>query len=397
MNDVAVLFLLGALCALGPLALDLYLPAAGGLALEFGAERPVVAWSVVSYLLGMVFGQLLYGPFSDRCGRKPPLQVGLLLYTVAALGCILVGSAEGFIALRGLQGLGACAGMVIARAVVRDLSSGAAAARLFSQLMLVVSAAPLLAPSLGAFLLQYGGWRALFGVMAGFGVLCLLVVRRAMTESLPPERRLPASWRLAFRNYGMLMRDQQFLGYTICNGLVQAGMYAYIAVSAPLFINEYGLSPAQYGILFGVNSLGMIVAAQVNVQLIKHYALSNIVSHTLVFLLVLVLLGMLAASDGTRLPLPVLLGGLFCFLSCIGLIAPNAAALALAAHGAHAGTASALMGTLLFAIGAGCGIVVSLSDAGADAALRQTIVVVTIAAAALDCWMRWPSVAAPHA
>lgn len=366
------LLILGAICAIGPLSIDMYLPGAPDMAREFGAGGQSIQLSVVSYLLGLIVGQLMYGPLSDHIGRKPPLYIGLTLYAIASVACLLAYSAPIFVFLRFFQGLGGCAGMVIARAVIRDKTAAIGTARALSLLMLVVSAAPLLAPLLGAALLSFWGWRAMFGTMALFGLFCLALIRFAMQETLLPENRVAITWAKALNGYLVVLRDCKFMVYTICNGLVQGGMYAYIAGSSYILIDQYKMTPQQYGLVFAINSLGMIIASQINVYLVDRFELDNILSKTLIFLGGLGLLGLMVPEE---IPISVLLPGFFFFLTCIGFVGPNAAAISLSEQAKHAGTASALMGTLIFVIGAICGIAVTILH---DGTVRPLIIIMAI-------------------
>jgi MFS transporter, DHA1 family, multidrug resistance protein len=363
------LILLGAICAVGPLSIDMYLPGAPAMAREFGTGAQAVQLSVVSYILGLVVGQLAYGPISDHVGRKPPLYVGLALYLVASVTCIFAVNSSTFMVARFLQGLGGCAGMVIARAVVRDRTEANGTARAFSLLMLVVSAAPLIAPLLGAVLFHYWGWRAIFMAMASFGVLCLVAVHLTMRETIHDADRGRLSWMSILRQYRVVIGDRRFLVYTLCNGIAQGGMYAYIAGSSFVLIDLYKVTPEAYGLIFAGNSLGMIAAAKLNMRLMTRFSLNYILETTFAFLAGLGLLALLVPEWPS---MSVLLFGLFLFMTSIGFIAPNAAAIAMSGHAKNAGAASALMGTLLFAIGALCGFAVATFH---DGSVRPLVVV----------------------
>lgn len=339
--------LMGALTAIGPLSIDMYLPAFPAIAREFDAAGRVEL-TLASFFTGLALGQLFYGPISDRFGRKPPLYAGLLLYTLASAGAAAAGQVEALVAWRFLQGLGGCAGMVIARAVVRDRCNPAEAAQAFSLLMLVMGLAPILAPLAGSYLLGAGGWRSLFGVLAGFGTLCLLLAWRGLAESL--VHRLP---RLevgrVLAAYAGLLRDRHFRGHVLASGLAFSGMFAYIAGSPFVLMQLHGMDARHYGWIFGANALGLIAASQINARLLRRNR------HDMQFLLrrglaTAALAGatLLALALIDRLSIYLLLPGLFVYVASLGFISPNASASALAGHGHQAGTASALMGALQF-------------------------------------------------
>jgi DHA1 family bicyclomycin/chloramphenicol resistance-like MFS transporter len=365
------LVLLGAICAVGPLSIDLYLPGAPSIAAEFSADKQIVQFTVVSYLIGLLLGQLCYGPVSDRIGRKAPLLAGIGLYTVCSALSTMSNGVGVLVALRFFQGLGGCAGMVIARAIIRDRTGTNGAARAFSLLMLIVSAAPLLAPLLGASLLERWGWRSMFAFMTIFGACCFTAVFFNLRETMPSTNREKPGWNQVLGDYNRLFRDPQFLNYTVCNGLAQGGMYAYIAGSSFVLIDLYGLTPGQYSLMFGLNSLGMIVAAQINVRLLSRFTPQKIMGTTLAVIGTFSFIALFFAGTPSVM---VFFFGLFLFLSSIGLIAPNAAAVALESQGNNAGTASALLGTILSALGALFGFITSLLG---DGTAKPLIVVVS--------------------
>lgn len=355
------LFILGAICAIGPLSIDMYLPGALAIASEVNFDGPGVQLSVVSYLIGLIIGQLIYGPISDHVGRKPPLYAGIILYVAASIACSLVNNVTDFILLRFFQGLGGCAGMVIARAIIRDKTAMVGAARAFSLLMLIVSVAPLLAPLLGAILLLHWGWRSMFIVMAAFGIFCLIGIFLALKETLLITNTKSLTLKIIVNDYWHVFKEREFIKNTLCNGLAQGCMYAYISGSSFVLMDLYGVSPQHYALIFSLNSFGMIVASQINVFLISRFTVEKIMSLTLNTLGCVSVLALIVIDEP---PLLLLLFSFFFSLSCIGLIAPNAAALALAGHAQHAGAASALMGTLIFVIGALCGVAVTMLHDG---------------------------------
>lgn len=353
------IWLLGALTALAPLSIDMYLPAFPAIEGGLSGAPGSVEFTLATYFIGMAIGQLFYGPLSDRFGRKPPLYIGLWLYLLASLACMLSSSVEQLAAWRFLQALGGCAGGVIARAIVRDRCGAHEAARVFSLLILVMGLAPILAPMLGGYLLALAGWRALFGVLAAFSALCLVCVYFGLRESHDISREPPLSLAGVLSNYAALFRNRGFVGYSLCGGLVMAGMFGYIAGSPFVLMQLGGLSPSQFAWVFGGNALGFVLVSQINARLLKWAAPTQILRRA-VWLPAVVgtCLAGLALID--RLELHVLLPGLFLFVSSVGCINPNASAAALATHGQLAGTASALMGALQFGLAMVFGAAVSV-------------------------------------
>ncbi|MDP2227298.1 MAG: Bcr/CflA family multidrug efflux MFS transporter [Moraxellaceae bacterium] len=351
--------LMGALTAVGPLSIDLYLPAFPAIAAEFRATG-AVELTLASFFTGLALGQLFYGPVSDRFGRKPPLYVGLALFVVASFGAAMAGSIEALIGWRFVQGLGGCAGMVIARAVVRDRCTPAEAARAFSMLILVMGLAPILAPLLGGAVVTWTGWRTLFVLLAGFGALCLVLVWRQLQESHDTSKKThPLRLGLVLRDYAALFADKSFMRYTLTSSLAFTGMFAYIAGSPHVLMQLHGISPQHYGWFFGSNALGLIAASQLNARLLRRLDMTVLLQRgVLAAALAGASLALLALAD--VLALPLLLAGLFVYISSLGFISPNASAAALATQGSKAGTASALMGALQFVMATLAGASMSL-------------------------------------
>ena len=251
------ILLLGAIIALAPMSIDLYLPALPTLQQALGGTAAQGQLTLSVYFLGLAMGQLIYGPVSDRIGRRKPLYFGLALYALAALGCTLATDINSLIALRFLQALGGCAGMVIVRAVVRDLYTPQDMARVLSMLLLVMGVAPILAPLIGSWVFVAFGWQAVFGVLVAYGLACLIMAAKYLPETLSRPGEALEFMRV-LKGYGRLLRHRRFMGYALSGGIAQASLFAYIAVSSFVFIDFYALSPTQYGLLFGVNAFGLI-------------------------------------------------------------------------------------------------------------------------------------------
>ncbi len=342
------LLLLGAIVALGPLAIDMYLPAFPAIERQFGAGAQ---FTLSGFFIGLVLGQLFYGPISDRVGRRTPLLVGLAVYALASLACVFAESLLQLTALRFLQALGACAGMVLSRAVVRDRCSPTEAAQAQSRLILVMGLAPILAPSLGGLLLKTADWRSIFLVQAAAGVLLLVWAMRALEESHGHEHRSDElSVTQVLTTFRALAGDRRFMGYTLSSGLAFTGMFAYIAGSPNVLIQLKGLDPASYGLVFGANAGGFIAASQVNARLVRRTDMNFLLRRAIV-LPGMVTVSLLIAELSGHLSLPMLLGGFFLYLTSLGFISPNAGALALASQPQRrVGAAASLMGSLQFAL-----------------------------------------------
>lgn len=348
--SLRILLILGALTAFAPLAIDFYLPAFPALADSFATDVEHVQYSLAAYFVGLAIGQLLYGPLADRFGRRVPLLFGVALFGVATFACMLAPSLEWLVAARFIQALGGCAGMVVSRAVVRDLCDPVASARVFSRLMLVMGLAPILAPAAGGLLLELAGWRAIFAVLGLFAALCLLLVLRWLPETRSPELP-PAPLGGALRQYRLLLADRAFLGHALTGGLAIAAMFAYIAGSPFVFIELYQVPAQQYGWLFGSNAAGFILLAQFNTRLLARRGPAFWVPRGVAFYLgcALALLGVAWLQPATLWPLLV---PLFGCIATLGVVMPNTSACAMAGQGAHAGSASALLGSLQFSIAA---------------------------------------------
>lgn len=344
-----LLLLLGALTALGPLAIDLYLPSFSRLAEVFITDPAEIQLSLAAYFVGLALGQLCYGPLLDRYGRRLPTLAGLVLFTVASLACALADSLAMLLVLRFIQALGGGVGLVASRAIVRDLCDPSTTARVFSRLMLVMGLAPILAPLLGGALLEHFDWPAIFVVLGAIGGLCIWGVIRGLPDTHPHSSR--SKLLEAGREYRAIWRSPEFLGYALTGGLAMAGMFAYIAGSPYVFLELYEVPAGDYGWLFAANAAGFILTAQLNAHLLRHRPPAHWLRHWvhLYFGSALILLGVAVWQPAQLWPLCLPL--FFCIAS-LGGIMPNATACALVHQGQRAGSASALLGSLQFAIAA---------------------------------------------
>jgi DHA1 family bicyclomycin/chloramphenicol resistance-like MFS transporter len=378
--------LLGALAAFGPMSVDMYLPAFPALARDFRTSTSTVAFTLSAFFVGLAVGQLVYGPLADRFGRKGPLLVGLALYVLASVACAFAPNIATLVVLRALQAFGACAGLVMSRAMVRDLFDVQAAARVFSLLMLVMGLAPILAPTLGGFMLNLTGWQGIFGCLAGFGLLVLAAVLWGLPETLPPRDRTAIGVGQSAKVYASLLKHRAFLGFSLSGAFASAGMFAYIAGSPFVFMTLHGIPSGRYGLLFGANATGLIGASQVNAWLVRRQVpATRILGRALIGLAVLGAL--LAGHVTTGLGgFPAMLVTIFGFVATLGLVMPNATACAMGSQRTGHGQASALVGTLQFGIATVSGSVVGAWHDGTARPMGWTIAV--CGAAALTCGWR---------
>lgn len=355
--------ILGLLSAIGPFAIDMYLPALPAIGSSLGADVGAVQFSLTAFFLSLGVGQLLYGPVSDMVGRKPPLYFGLGLFTLASIGCALATDIQTLVALRFLQGLGAAAGMAIPRAVVRDLHTGTEAARLMSLLMLVFSVSPILAPLAGSGVIALTGWRGVFWAVTLASLIGLVLVYGALQETRSEAERVESSLGSALRAYGLLLRDWHYLGLVGIGATAMAGFFVYLAGSPFVLINHYGLTPTQYSLAFSFNAIAFIGASQFTGLLGHRFGLVRLVKAAATasgLTMTAMLVYYLAGGD----QLAVLIALYFVASAFMGLVIPTTSVLALEQHGAIAGTASALLGTLQMLGGAAAMGIVSLFATG---------------------------------
>lgn len=378
-NSRSRLALLGGLVALGPLSTDAYVSGLPAISSDLRASASMVQLTVTTSLLGLALGQLVVGPLSDALGRRRPLLAGLAVYAIASVAAVLAPSMGLLIAARGVQGLGGAAALVIAYAIVRDMYEGTAAARAFSVLLLVTGVAPVAAPLVGAQLLHAAGWRSIFLALAVVSLALLVCAARAVTDRVPTRRRQAGGPHATAALYGRLLNDRALVGYSAVNALIFGAMFAYIAGSPFVLEQLYGLSPRAYSAVFGINALGLVVAAQISGRLVRRVSPRRIVT---VGVAAAVVAGVaLPVLTGLGLGLWPLLAGLFVAVSSVGLVAPNAAALALEAQASDAGTASALLGSSQFLLGGLAAPVIGLFADHSAMPLAAIMAIMTVAAA----------------
>lgn len=355
--------MLGAMIAIGPLSIDMYLPAFPSMAEDFGVNVGTIAKSVPAYFLGLVFGQLFYGPFSDRIGRVRPLYLGMSIFIIASIICATTNNEYALFIARTLQALGACVTTVVTRAAIRDTLNPVQSARAFSLMVLVMGVAPILAPSLGALILKVADWHGIFWFLASFGVLNLLLTKCFLKETLKPENRNTRPMSESFGQYFGLIKDRTFMLPAVASGLLQGAFFIYLSISSELFMVNYQLTEHQFAIAFGVNAFGFIALTQVNQFLTKRFHLVNLLRTGAVIQL---------AAAGVLLILGLIFGGkasfywvfvsLFICIAGLGLTQPNATAIALAFQKKRAGLASALQGALQFSVGIFGGLLIGLFE-----------------------------------
>jgi MFS transporter, DHA1 family, multidrug resistance protein len=370
-SRLTMILVLGALVALGPLTIDMYLPALPALTADLATTSSTAQLTLTGTLVGLALGQLVIGPLSDALGRRRPLLAGAALHVAASLAITVAPNVAVLGVLRVLQGVGAAAGAVIALAIIRDLYTGRAAATMFSRLMLVMGVAPVLAPTVGGELLRITSWRGLFVALAVYGVLVLAATAWALRESLAPEHRQPAGVGATLRTYGRLLHDRTFVGLVLVAGLTMAGLFGYVAGSSFVFQQQFGLDQQQFGLAFGAGAIFLIAATQLNAYLLRTFEPSTLLLAALVGGAVAGLVLVAAAATGVG-GLAGVLVPMFGVLFAVGLALPNAPALALAGHGDAAGTAAALLGAVQFGVGALVSPLVGIL--GNDAVAMGTVV-----------------------
>ncbi|MEV7614541.1 multidrug effflux MFS transporter [Streptomyces sp. NPDC089799] len=385
-TGLLVTFVLGGLSALPPLSMDMYLPALPQVTTALNSPAATIQLTLTACLAGMAVGQLVIGPMSDKWGRKRPLTIGMVMYVLATAVCAFAPTAGMLIGFRLLQGLAGSAAIVIARAIVRDLYDGVEMARFFSTLMLISGVAPIVAPLIGGQVLRFSDWRGVFLVLTAVGTLLTVVMWRGLGETLPPERRHTGGIGAALRTMRGLVADRGFAGYMLTGGFAFAVLFAYISAS-PFVVQEiYGASPQTFSLLFGLNSVGLIAAGQINGKLlVGRVSLDKVLAVGLA-VITAASVALLLMSSGVfgKVGLVPVAAALFAVMSAMGIVLPNTNALALMRTPHAAGSASALLGTSSFLVGAVASPLVGI--AGEDTAVPMAVVQLTCALLAVACF-----------
>lgn len=386
-TGLLVTFILGGLTALPPLSMDMYLPALPEVTTALGSPAATIQLTLTACLAGMALGQLVIGPMSDKWGRRKPLLTGMIVYVLATAICALAPNAGLLIGFRLLQGLAGAAGIVIARAVVRDLYDGVEMARFFSTLMLISGVAPIIAPLIGGQVLRLADWRGVFVVLTAVGLALTVVVWRGLGETLPPERRQTGGVGSALRTMRGLLGDRVFAGYTLAGGFAFAVLFSYISAS-PFVVQEiYGASPQAFSLLFGLNSVGLIAIGQVNGKLLVGRVSLDKALGAGLGIITAASVALLLMSTGVfgEVGLVPVAAALFVLMSAMGLVLPNTNAQALMRTPHAAGSASALLGTSSFLVGAVASPLVGI--AGEHTAVPMSLVQLTCSLLAVTCFL----------
>lgn len=382
-----IVFILGALVAFGPMSIDMYLPSLPSIGQTFGASPGDVQLTLSAFFIGFSLGQIFYGPLSDRYGRRPILLIGIGLYILTSALCAMSETIDQMIVFRFLHALGGGAGTVVARASVRDRFDTNQASRVMSSMMVVTAIAPLFAPLVGGYILTWFGWRTIFWVLTGFGIVSWLLVALALPESHPKEKRAAGPISGTFNGYLLVLKSPVAVGCILCGGFGFAGMFAYIAGSPFVYIEIFGVSPQEYGYLFGLNIVGMIIGALLNAKIVMRAGAINMMSVGVLLAAVAGLLLVAMAVSGAGGLLGLVLPLLF-FVGSLNFIAANAITVASAGFPQNAGAVAALFGAAQFGLGAIASSIVGQLEDGTPIPMAVTIAVCGICALAANLWIR---------
>jgi DHA1 family bicyclomycin/chloramphenicol resistance-like MFS transporter len=350
-NRPVIILILGLLSAIGPFSIDMYLPGFPAIANDLHTSVSIVSYSLASFFVGICFGQLICGPLLDRFGRKRPLYVGLALYIVSSIGCAFSKSIEVLIFLRFLQALGGCVGIVAPRAIIRDIFPLDENAKIFSLMILILGVSPIIAPSVGSYLVAHFGWNSVFIVLTIISSLIFIGTIFWLPESRKPDPDYSLKPKPILNNFLNVIKVPQFYTYALAGGIASAGLFAYLSSSPFVFMELYKTTEQQYGFIFSINAAGLIVCSQLNNQLLKKYTSEQISLVTLTLQTIIGIL-LLAGALLNILNLYNTIVLIALFLSCQGFTFPNSAALSMAPFERDAGSASALMGAMQMGFGA---------------------------------------------
>ncbi|HEG3195382.1 TPA: multidrug effflux MFS transporter [Campylobacter upsaliensis] len=373
-----LIFILALMSSIAPLSTDMYLPALSQVKQSFETSEFLTQLSIASFFIAFALGQLIYGPLSDVFGRKIPALVGIFIFMLSSLFCVIIDNIYIFIILRFFEALGGCAGVVIARAIVNDLFELKEAASIFALMMVFSALAPMLSPSLGGFLIEYFSWYSIFATLFGLGILLFLLIFFALKESAPHLKRQKFSHKETLKSYQLVLKDKPFVLYVSCASLVLAAMFAYITGSSFVFINFFDLDERDFGLLFGINALGFIIFANINAKMVQKIPSEKILFYALILMLVSTLILFLNALIESNFWLFEL--SIFTSIALLGFIAPNTTTLAMARFKDHSGTASAVLGTSQFALAGVISFIVSAVGANTPVILALIMLICVVLA-----------------
>ena len=385
-SRVQLIFVLGALTAFGPFTTDMYLPAFTALARDLNASEIAVQATLSTFLVGLALGQLVIGPLADRHGRRTPLLIGLVIYIAAAAACALSPNIESLWVARFAQSIGTCAAIVIARATVRDLYSGADGAHFLSMLMLVLGTAPIVGPPLGSVILEVYSWRGIFWFHTAIGTAALIAVVFALPETLPAKKRARGGILSVLKGYVALLQDRRYIAPTLAADCVFAGLFAFLAAGPFILIDVYGLTPQQFAFLFSFNAFGFVVGTQINARLVRRYGPARMLTGALFvyFAAAIAMLASVMSGFGGFVGLAV---PLFVLFATVGAAPTNALALAQEHYPHMAGSATALFGAIQFGIGASIGVLVGLLYDGTAFPMAAIIAVAATVSLIVNHWL----------
>ncbi len=384
---IKLVVILAYMSALAPLSTDMYLPALERVKQSFATSEFYAQLSVASFFVAFALGQLVYGPLSDKFGRKKPLYAGISLFIVASLACVSFDNIYAFIFFRFLQALGGCAGVVLARAIVNDKFELHEAAAMFALMMVVGSLAPMLAPTFGGFVLEFFPWQAIFTILFALGILLFIFIFLGLDESAEIKSDAAISVAAVARDYGEILRNKEFMRYTLCFAVAMSALFAYITGSSFIFLDYYGLSERAFGAVFGINALGMTLVSALNAKLVQKRESAALLNFGLIAMFAMSLI--LLACSMLGLPFICFELSLFALLSSLGFIAPNATTLAMALFkGGRSGAASAVLGTTQFAIAGAVSFIVGAVGANEPLLLAGVMIVCALCANAIYFVMR---------
>ncbi|VDS09417.1 Bicyclomycin resistance protein [Paracoccus haematequi] len=372
---------LGVLSAVGPFAIDMYLPALPQVAADLGTTEAGAALTLTSYFIVFGIAQMIYGPMADALGRKTPLVVGVAIFTAATVGAALAPTIGWLIAARAVQGLGAATLMAVPRAVIRDVATGPAAARVMSTIMIVIAVSPMLAPLTGSLVMAWGGWREIFAVLAVAALVSLALILFVLPETLAPEHRRPVSLAPMLSGARRLLTDRRFMGLTMIGGFGMASFFVFISSASFVYTRQYGLSPMGFSLAFAANAIGFFSASQFAGPMAQRYGMERVIS--------LAITGFAAAMIALALivwlgldALPVVMAGLFVGNACLGLVMPTAMVMSLDPHPDIAGLASSLGGTFQMLTG---GVMIALTGPFMDNSAASMVAAIALCAALAWC------------